>query len=122
MIERSCAAPVGTDLRREAVWQVLAAIPPGRVTSYCLLARMAGLGRSAWLGWRWLRLLPDGTRLPWHPVLNSQGELALRADHPSGREQLQRLLAAGVVVRNRRVSMARYGWPDHPHSNETASE
>lgn len=122
MIERSGAAPDGTDLRREAVWQVLAAIPPGRVTSYGQLARMAGLGRGARLVGRWLGQLPDDTRLPWHRVLNSQGQLSLPADHPAGRAQLQRLLAEGVVVRNRRVSMARYGWPDHPHSIETASE
>ncbi len=122
MIERSGAAPDGTDLRREAVWQALAAIPPGRVTSYGQLARMAGLGRGARLVGRWLGQLPEDTRLPWHRVLNSQGQLSLPADHPAGREQLQRLLAEGVVVRNRRVSMARYGWPDHPHSIETASE
>lgn len=122
MIERSGAAPDGTDLRREAVWQALAAIPPGRVTSYGQLARMAGLGRGARLVGRWLGQLPDDTRLPWHRVLNSQGQLSLPADHPAGREQLQRLLAEGVVVRNRRVSMARYDWPDPPHSIETASE
>ena|SRR5690554_542829 len=84
MIERSGAAPDGTDLRREAVWQALAAIPPGKVTSYGQLARMAGLGRGARLVGRWLGQLPEDTRLPWHRVLNSQGQLSLPADTPPG--------------------------------------
>lgn len=122
MIERSGAAPDGTDLRREAVWQVLAAIPQGRVTSYGRLAQLAGLGRGARLVGRWLSQLPDDTRLPWHRVLKSQGQLSLPADHPAGREQLKRLLAEGVVVRNHRVNMTCYGWPDQPHPTETASD
>src|SRR5690606_35252387 len=122
MIERSGAAPDGTDLRREAVWQVLAAIPPGRVTSYGQLARMAGLGRGARLVGRWLGQLPDDTRLPWHRVLNSQGQLSLPADHPAGREQLQRLLAEGAVVRNRRGSRVGCGWPDRRPAVATACE
>ena len=108
MIERSPAA----DTRREAVWQVLAAIPPGRVTSYGRVAQLAGLGRGARLVGRWLGQLPDDSTLPWHRVLNSQGQLSLPANHPAAEEQFQRLQAEGVIIRNRRVSMARFGWPD----------
>lgn len=113
MIDRSSAGlTAATDPRKEALWHVLAAIPPGRVSSYGRLAQLAGLGRGARLVGRWLGQLPDGTRLPWHRVLNSQGQLSLPADHPAGQEQIQRLQAEGVIVRNRRVNMARFGWPD----------
>lgn len=115
--DRSDARPVA-DSRREAFRQVLAAIPPGRVCSYGRLAQLAGLGRGARLAGRWLSQLPDDTSLPWHRVLDSQGRLSLPADHPAAQEQLQRLLDEGVVVRNRRVNMARYGWPE---PSETAS-
>lgn len=113
MIERSSAVQsTPTDPRKEALWQVLASIPAGRVSSYGRLAQLAGLGRGARLVGRWLGQLPDGTTLPWHRVLNSQGQLSLPADHPAGQEQFQRLQAEGVVIRNRRVNMARFGWPD----------
>ena len=77
-----------------------------------MLAQLAGLGRGARLVGRWLGQLPDDTTLPWHRVLNSQGRLSLPADHPAGQEQARRLLDEGVIIRNRRVNMARYGWPD----------
>ena len=113
MIERSSAdQSTPADPRKEALWQVLASIPAGRVSSYGRLAQLAGLGRGARLVGRWLGQLPDGTTLPWHRVLNSQGQLSLPADHPAGQEQFQRLQAEGVVIRNRRVNMARFGWPD----------
>lgn len=96
---------------REAFWQVLASIPPGRVTSYGRLARLAGMGRGARLAGRWLGQLPDDTSLPWHRVLNSQGYLSLPSDSPAGQEQYQRLLAEGIIVTHRRVDMTRYGWP-----------
>lgn len=100
------------DQRKQALWQALAAIPEGRVSSYGRLAQLAGLGRGARLAGRWLGQLPEGTSLPWHRVLNSRGQLSLPADSPAGQEQYQRLLAEGVIIRHRRVNMARYGWPD----------
>lgn len=113
MIDRSSAdQSATTDPRKEALWQVLASIPAGRVSSYGRLAQLAGLGRGARLVGRWLGQLPEGTSLPWHRVLNSQGQLSLPADHPARQAQFQRLQAEGVVVRNRRVNMARFGWPD----------
>ena len=113
MIERSCAEqPAAVDQRRQALWQVLASIPSGRVSSYGRLAQLAGLGRGARLVGRWLGQLPDDTNLPWHRVLNSQGQLSLPAASPSGQAQYQRLPAEGVIIRDRRVNMARFGWPD----------
>lgn len=114
---RAPACASSADDRKQMLWQVLAAVPPGRVTSYGRLAQLAGLGRGARLVGRWLGQLPEGTALPWHRVLNSQGQLSLPADSPSGQEQFQRLMAEGVIIRNRRVNMARFGWPD-PHTGD----
>lgn len=104
--------PDNPDPRRDAFLQALASIPAGRVTSYGRLAALAGLGRGARLAGRWLGQLPEGTRLPWHRVLNSQGKLSLGADTPAGREQRARLSAEGVLIRNGRVNLQHYGWPD----------
>ncbi|GMQ53367.1 MGMT family protein [Halopseudomonas aestusnigri] len=102
------------DERKAAFFQVLASIPPGRVTSYGRIAELAGLGRGARLVGRWLGQLPEGTHLPWHRVLNSQGKLSLGADTPSGREQRERLAAEGILVRNDRVNLRHYAWPEPP--------
>ncbi len=106
------------DSAKQRLWQVLAAIPAGRVSSYGRLAQLAGMGRGARMVGRWLSQLPDGSSLPWHRVLNSQGQLSLPVDSSAGQEQLQRLRAEGVIIRNRRVSMARYGWPDPPDNQQ----
>jgi len=101
-----------TETRKQAFWAALQSIPSGRVCSYGALAQLAGLGRGARLAGRWLKELPDGSALPWHRVVNSQGKLSLPADSPSGQEQMQRLLAEGVRIHNRRIDMKRYSWPD----------
>jgi len=97
---------------REAMYVALAAIPQGRVTSYGALARLAGMGRGARLIGRWLGDLPNGTDLPWHRVVNSQGRLSLPPGSPADHEQQQRLTGEGVVIRNRRIDLRRFGWPD----------
>lgn len=107
--QRDTARP---QIDREPLWLALSAIPPGRVSSYGVLASMAGMGRGARLVGRLLQQLPEDSTLPWHRVVNSQGQLSLPADSRSGQEQVQRLLAEGVIIRNRRIDMHRFGWPD----------
>lgn len=117
MTERSSSATddlTQTSSSKERLWIVLASIPEGRVCSYGQLAKLAGMGRGARLVGRWLSQLPEGSTLPWHRVLNSQGQLTLPAGSPSAQEQSQRLRAEGVIIHNRRVNMARYSWPDPP--------
>lgn len=97
---------------RDAFHAALAAIPRGRVTSYGALARLAGMGRGARLVGRWLGNLPNGTDLPWHRVVNSQGRLSLPPGSPADQEQQQRLAREGVVIHDRRIDLRRYGWPD----------
>lgn len=97
---------------REAFFAALAAVPLGRVTSYGALARQAGMARGARLVGRWLGDLPNGTDLPWHRVVNSQGRLAMPAGCAQDLEQQERLRAEGVVINDRRIDLRRFGWPD----------
>ncbi|MFU3248821.1 MGMT family protein [Pseudomonas paraeruginosa] len=102
--------PASVQARREALYLVLAQVPPGRVVSYGQLAEMAGLGRAArWVG-RTLGQLPADTRLPWHRVLGAGGRISLPADSPGGREQRTRLREEGVLLHNDRVDIRRHGW------------
>jgi alkylated DNA nucleotide flippase Atl1 len=96
----------------ERIYPTVREIPAGRVTTYGAVARLAGLGAQARLVGYALSNLPDGTRVPWHRVINAQGKLSLeRAASSSGVTQRLRLLREGVKVDAAgRVSLARFGW------------
>ena len=88
----------------EAVFDVVEQIPPGRVTSYGAIGRLVGVGPR-----RVARALSTGGgAVPWWRVLRADGTVA----EPVRVEQLQRLAAEGVPVRNGRVDLASVGWPD----------
>ena len=96
----------------DRIYAVVRRVPPGKVTTYGAVARLAGLpGRARQVGYA-LAALRDGTSVPWHRVVNTQGKLSLvRAGSPSGVTQRLRLTGEGVRVdAGARVSLARYGW------------
>jgi methylated-DNA-protein-cysteine methyltransferase-like protein len=93
---------------RERVWQVVAAIPAGRVATYGQVAALAGVPRGARFVGTVLRELPRASRLPWHRVLNASGRLSV--DPLSAREQRERLEAEGVAFVGGRVSLSRFRW------------
>ena len=87
---------------RDAVYQIVAAIPSGAVSSYGAVARQAGFPRHARFVGRLMSQLPGDTRLPWHRVLRGDGRIAL-AGTPAGEEQVQRLRNENVPVLSGRV-------------------
>lgn len=95
------------------IWNIVAAIPRGRVASYGQVAELAGIGRGArMVGWA-LGQAPDRAALPWHRVLNAQGKIAIPAGSRSRAEQIRRLTDEGIVVNDGKVDMRRYRWePD----------
>jgi methylated-DNA-protein-cysteine methyltransferase-like protein len=96
----------------DRIYAVVRRVPPGKVTTYGAVARLAGLpGRARQVGYA-LAALRDGTSVPWHRVVNAQGKLSLvRAGSPSGITQRLRLTREGVRVdAGDRVSLASYGW------------
>ncbi len=91
---------------QERVWQIVKAIPPGKIATYGQIARLAGMPTHARLVGKILRALPVGTALPWHRVVNSQGKLT----NPNRAEQKVRLQAEGIVSVSGRINPRRYGW------------
>lgn len=96
--------------REQRIWQVVLAIPPGRVASYGQVADMAGLGRQARFVGRALGKLPAGHSVPWYRVIRTTGQLAFPAGSETFNRQQQLLEAEGVEVLRGRVSMRRYRW------------
>jgi methylated-DNA-protein-cysteine methyltransferase-like protein len=103
-------------MRREAIFLVIAQVPEGCVITYGDVARLAGLGRAARLVGRVMSQLPDGTRLPWHRVIAAGGRISLPIGTVSGNEQRARLRAEGVRIHNDRVDIRRHGWPSGEQS------
>ena len=90
----------------EAIWQVVCAIPRGRVATYGTVARAAGLpGRARQAGFA-LRVADAGLNLPWHRVVGAGGRIAFAAGSRAHREQARRLRAEGVAVCAGRVARA----------------
>lgn len=96
--------------REQKIWQVVLAIPEGRVASYGQVAEMAGLGRQARFVGRALGMLPSGHQLPWHRVLRNSGHIAFPQGSAAFDEQVQRLRSEGVEISQGRVAMARFRW------------
>ena len=96
--------------RKQLVWQVVSTIPPGKVATYGQIAQLAGLfGQARYVGYA-LGQLPDGHRIPWHRVINSQGRISFSQGTPEAVEQAQRLRVEGVEVRDGKISLRRFGW------------
>jgi methylated-DNA-protein-cysteine methyltransferase related protein len=106
---------IGTSSRRraaegeralDAIWQVVGAIPRGRVSTYGAVARAAALpGRARQVGYA-LRVAPRELNLPWHRVVGAGGRIVFPRASRQQLEQARRLRAEGVRVRDGRVAAA----------------
>ena len=88
----------------QAIWDVVARIPRGRVSTYGGVAREAGLpGRARQAGYA-LKHLPDGMNLPWHRVVGAGGKIVFPPGSKAHREQMRRLQSEGITIKNGRVA------------------
>lgn len=87
----------------EQIWNVVASIPRGQVSTYGAVARAAGLpGRARQAGFA-LRVAPEDLNLPWHRVLGAGGRIVFPPSSRHFKEQARRLRAEGVEVKAGRV-------------------
>ncbi|MGY0616327.1 DNA base-flipping protein [Vibrio sp. FJH11] len=91
------------------IFAVIHQIPPGRVSTYGAIAKMAGYPGYARQVGKALGNLPEGSKLPWFRVINSQGKISLQ-----GRDldrQKKQLEAEGIEVSEiGKVSLRKYKW------------
>ncbi len=89
---------------------VVRRIPRGRVSTYGWIAELAGLPRQARLVGYALHQTTDDT-VPWHRVVNAQGEVSLRT--AGGAHHRQRTLLEKERIpfsATGRIDLARFGW------------
>lgn len=97
------------DTFQQRIWQIVAAIPAGRVTTYGDVARLAGSPRAARQVGGVLSRLPEGTTLPWHRVVNRHGTISLQGDRLL--RQRNALEAEGIEVSDDgRLDLEAYRW------------
>ena len=96
----------------ESIWQVVHAIPSGRVATYGEVAALAGLPRRARMVGRVLSQLPPDSRLPWHRVVAAGGRIVVRGG--SETDQARRLRDEGVTVTCGRVDLRACTWRTAP--------
>ena len=85
-------------------------IPKGRVSTYGRLAAMAGC--SARMAGYAMAAASEGTGVPWHRVINSQGRISIPGPEA---QALQRQLLEREGIRfdeDGRIDLKRYVWPD----------
>jgi len=93
------------------IWQVVAEIPRGKVTTYGEIACLCGLpGKARLVGYA-LHNLPDDSEVPWHRVINSQGKISLPPYSMHYKLQKELLQTEGIEFIAERVIMERYRWP-----------
>ncbi|KAH7333913.1 MGMT family protein [Rhizoctonia solani] len=103
------------------VYAAVREIPIGRVTSYGHIAKIVGMPRHSRHVGQALKFLPDGSDIPWHRVIASNGTISSRGPGTTGADrQREALQAEGIEVSHpapggglMRVNLTEYGWfPD----------
>jgi methylated-DNA-protein-cysteine methyltransferase-like protein len=110
----SAAAYASGALRppHERIHAVVSRIPRGRVATYGQVARLADLPGQARLVGYALSALPDGSRVPWHRVVNARGQISGRSGGSEwGVLQRLRLERESIVFDARgTISLALFRW------------
>lgn len=92
----------------EKIRDVVRQVPPGCVTTYGAVARRVGTCTARQVGYA-MAALPDGSGVPWHRVINSQGRISLPGE--TGARQRALLEQEGIMFSETdRVDLASFGW------------
>ncbi|MGH9442689.1 MAG: MGMT family protein [Thermoanaerobaculia bacterium] len=113
----------GCPSSHDRISRIVARIPRGRVATYGQVARLAGLPGQARLVGYALHALPEGSRVPWHRVVNARGSISPRTSG-SGHDVLQRILLRREGVRlgkDGRVALAVFRWRPRPRRTGDAA-
>ncbi|HEV7503223.1 MAG TPA: MGMT family protein, partial [Vicinamibacteria bacterium] len=96
--------------RFQSIYAVVSRIPRGRDATYGQVARLAGLPGHARLVGFAMAALPDGTRVPWHRVVNARGACSLRQDGVGHFVQRERLRRERVRFEDGRIRLEQFLW------------
>ncbi|MCW8333019.1 DNA base-flipping protein [Vibrio sp. SCSIO 43135] len=91
------------------IFAVIHQIPQGKVTTYGEVAKLAGYPGYARHVGKALGNLPEGSKLPWFRVINSQGKISLKGENLNRQRDL--LVKEGIeVTEEGKVRLRIYKW------------
>ncbi len=97
----------GTGTFQEQVWSYLRDVPTGKVVTYGQVAQEVGSPDAAQAVGSIMRALPDESAIPWHRVVDAQGQLAANKVP----EQRRRLADEGISVgEDGSVDLSEHRW------------
>lgn len=92
------------------IYDLVLQIPPGKVASYGQIAKMVGGCTARMVGFA-MASTPEGSKIPWHRVINSQGKISPHGFGLGSAIQRQLLESEGIVFdQNGKIDFAKYGW------------
>lgn len=91
------------------IYEAVKGIPRGKVATYKRVAELAGNPRMSRAVGNALHSNPDPEHIPCYRVVNSRGELSGRFAFGGEEAQKKLLEADGIVVRDNRVDLQKYG-------------
>lgn len=91
------------------IYQLVSKIPKGKVTTYGVLAKKAGINNPRLVG-KILHQNPDPEKIPCHRVVNWQGEVSKNYAFGGALVQIKKLKREGVEVVRGRVDLKKYLW------------
>ncbi|MBH0230424.1 MGMT family protein [Halobacillus yeomjeoni] len=101
--------------------QVIQSIPEGKVMTYGQIAREAGSPRAARQVVRILHTMSQKYNLPWHRVVNAQGEIAIK-DEAIADIQRMELLNENVFVYDYKINLQDYQFTDEGPETQGPSD
>jgi methylated-DNA-protein-cysteine methyltransferase-like protein len=97
----------------DRIYQTVAQIPEGRVSTYGRIARLAGGCTARMVGYALHRLPEEKRDIPWHRVVNAGGGISPRSDGDGAWIQRELLEAEGVEFDGRgKIDLEKFGWPE----------
>ena len=94
----------------DGIYRWVRRVPEGKVATYGQIAGLVGKRSPRQVGYA-MAALPDGSGIPWHRIVNSQGRISLRTGTEG--HLLQRILleAEGVVFSaDDTIDLVMYRW------------
>lgn len=85
------------------IYEVVALIPSGRVTSYGAIGRYLGIKSARMVGWA-MNSLHNNPGIPAHRVVNAKGELTGAAAFGTEIPMADRLVAEGIQIKDNRIT------------------
>jgi methylated-DNA-protein-cysteine methyltransferase related protein len=107
-----------TSPRYEAIYALVSKIPAGKVATYGQIARLLSLPNHArQIGYALFQVKPDRP-VPWHRVVNAQGEISASPSR-LGSDDLQRVLLEheSIVFKHNRINLKQYQWDGESDPN-----